>query len=193
MQEPPINLDLIHKLDQLCLQYSGYQEGNLCYRGGSDPGTLEPAFLGKRQLWSQLCTNYTQCIEVGVNAGHSAVIALESNPNLSYTGIDACIHRYVKPCAALIAQCYPHRFRLLAGGSSLWLPVVEHPGVATIISIDGEHTVNQLRQDITHAQDLAQSGDIIWIDDMDNLELCALVRSSFPTVALLCDVAIISV
>lgn len=186
------SLDLIQKLDQLCLQYSRYQEGNLCYRGGNDPGTWEPDFSAKRQLWQQLCRLHSYCIEVGVNAGHSAVLALEANPNLRYTGIDVCIHRYTKPCCELIALFYPGRFQFLAGGSSLWLPKIDHPGQPTLFSIDGEHSVRQLTQDLVHVRSLACSGDTIWIDDMDRVDLRSTVDSFFSRVDFLYDVAVIN-
>ena len=44
-------------------------------------------------------------LEVGVNGGHSAFLALTSEPGLEYHGVDICEYAYVKPAVAWLQVC----------------------------------------------------------------------------------------
>jgi len=181
MQEPRVDQDLIRTLDTIAWRTSGYQEGSLYHPGGTTQDfSYHGPFLAKRQAWAELCRQYPHCVEVGVNAGHSAVLALESHPDLSYTGIDVGIHRYTRLCAEILHNHYGSRFQFYLGGSSLWLPRVPRSADPTVFSIDGGHQRRQLEQDLYHVTGRLVKGDAVWIDDMDRPELRAAVLEYFP-------------
>lgn len=181
MQEPATNHDLISSLDHISHRAAGYQEGNLYHLGGRNLDLdYHPGFLAKRCAWAELCQQYQYCIEVGVNAGHSAVLALESRPDLHYTGIDVCIHRYTRLCAEVLSHHYGSRFQFHRGGSSLWLKRVSRALEPTLFSIDGDHSRRQLEIDLALLTPRLIPGDTVWIDDTDRPELALVVREYFP-------------
>ena len=64
---------------------------------------LAPA---RRNLWR--ATRFKKSmIEIGVNACHSALVALSANPQLVYTGVDINIHKYTRPCVDYLETEFP--------------------------------------------------------------------------------------
>jgi hypothetical protein len=61
-------------------------------------------------------------LEIGFNAGHSALLALSANPQLAFYAIDICWHEYTKRCAEFLAVEFPGRFHFFAGDSREMLP-----------------------------------------------------------------------
>ena len=61
-------------------------------------------------------------LEVGVNAGHSALLVLSSTPRLEYYGVDVMSHRYTIECVDFLKGEFPGRVHLFPGDSSEVLP-----------------------------------------------------------------------
>ena len=72
---------------------------------------LAPA---RRNLW-RAARFKKRLLEVGVNAGHSALLALSSNPRLEYYGVDIMSHRYTIECVDFLKGEYPGRVHLFPG------------------------------------------------------------------------------
>ena len=51
----------------------------------------------KRDSFRRAITGRRRLLEIGVNGGHSAYLALTSNPDLEFHGVDICEHKYVSP------------------------------------------------------------------------------------------------
>jgi len=121
-----------------------------------DP-TLAPA---RRNLW-RASRFKRSMLEVGVNAAHGALLALSGNPDLTWTGVDICLHDYVEPCVAYLAQEFPGRVRFFRGDSREALPrIATHlpEWEFDLFHVDGGHTDELCRADISNCLRLARGG-----------------------------------
>jgi|ERR1700722_9071668 hypothetical protein len=118
---------------------------------------LAPA---RRNLWR--ATRFKKSmIEIGVNACHSALLALSANPRLVYYGVDIDIHKYTRPCVNYLAQEFPGRVHYYPGDSREVLPylAVHHPELDfDIFHVDGGHTSEVCHADVSNCLRLAQRG-----------------------------------
>ena len=120
-------------------------------------------------------------MEIGFNAGHSALLALACNPGLRYVGVDICEHDYTKECARYLAGVFDARFKLIEGDSRDVLPHLATHGrnmSFDIFHLDGGHEVATCRSDISHVIRLADAGSTLVLDDT-NLAHISEVYSEF--------------
>jgi hypothetical protein len=121
-----------------------------------DP-SLAPA---RRNLW-RASRFKRSMLEVGVNAGHGALLCLSANPDLVWTGVDIGLHAYVEPCVAYLAQEFPGRVRFFKGDSREALPrlATHRPELDfDLFHVDGGHTDELCRADISNCLRLARGG-----------------------------------
>jgi hypothetical protein len=138
------------RLNEIMLQHSDKPEGNLFYLNHRRLQSLDvirenritPDFREKRFNFLLATQGKNYLLEIGFNAGHSALIALEANPQLSYIGIDIARHAYTRPCAAYLEKEFAGRFELLIGPSAQILPqFCKDPRVGRVdlLHCDGGH------------------------------------------------------
>jgi predicted O-methyltransferase YrrM len=99
--------------------------GNLFYgHHQPDYATSPPSaiYRAKRERMRQALRGSTRLLEVGVNGGHSAYLALTANPSLEFHGVDICTCPYVKLAVAWLEKEFPGRVFLHAGDSMKVLP-----------------------------------------------------------------------
>ena len=118
---------------------------------------LAPA---RRNLWR--ATRYKQCmIEIGVNAGHSALLSLSANQDLIYHGVDINSHQYTLPCVEYLMSEFPGRVHFHPGDSRDVLPYLatHHAELDfDIFHVDGGHTTEICHADISNCLRLAKRG-----------------------------------
>jgi hypothetical protein len=56
----------------------------------------DPIYRYKRPNYLRYVTSGRCLLEIGFNAGHSALLALTANQYLTYTGIDICKYKYTR-------------------------------------------------------------------------------------------------
>lgn len=86
--------------------------GNLCYDHLQEDYVENPPnmiFRSKRDRFRKAVEGCTRMLEVGVNGGHSAYLALTSNPMVEFHGIDICEHAYVPAAVAQLKKEFPGR------------------------------------------------------------------------------------
>ena len=110
-------------------------------------------------------------LEVGVNAGHSALLALSSNPRLEYYGVDIMSHAYTAECVDFLKGEFPGRVHLFTGDSREVLPwlVSRRAELAfDIFHVDGGHTDEVCRSDMSNCIRIAggQRGRHVLLDDV---------------------------
>eukprot|EP00439_Symbiodinium_sp_Y106_P077882 s410_g16.t1 len=98
-------------------------EGSILYMHHSlDPN---PKNLPKqRNLWSlaaSLPLEDSVAVEIGFNAGHSALLMLTAHPKLQLIAFDLCEHAYTKPCFDILAAAFPGRLRLAVARFGAWV------------------------------------------------------------------------
>jgi hypothetical protein len=110
-------------------------------------------------------------LELGVNAGHSALLALPSNPRLEYYGVDIMSHAYTAECIDFLKGEFPGRVHLFTGDSREVLPwlVSRRAELAfDIFHVDGGHTDEVCRSDMSNCIRIAsgQRGRHVLLDDV---------------------------
>ncbi len=148
-------------------------EGNLFYADQSSDFAGQPPSAAlapaRRNLW-RACRFKTRMLEVGVNAGHSALLALSCNPNLQYYGVDIVDHDYTVPCVDYLKGEFPGRIHLFPGDSRDVLPWLADRGETDydLIAIDGGHTSEVCLSDMTNAVRMSagEKGRHLLLDDV---------------------------
>lgn len=131
---------------QRALEWAGKRvavNGNLFY-GHLKPdwpdGPYMPEFDEKRRNFVALARHSTSLLEIGVNGGHSLLLALMANPDLQVTGIDVCerlgrdwahVEVYVPAAFTWLQYHFPDRVRFIKGHSTIEVPrlVIEEPSL----------------------------------------------------------------
>lgn len=115
--------------------------GNLCYehRQADFVDALpNPILRSKRDRFRRAVEGRTKMLEVGVNGGHSAYLALTSNPVLEFHGVDICDHAYVRPAVAHLQNEFPERVFFYEGSALEVLPTLPNRGQRfDLFHIDG--------------------------------------------------------
>jgi len=134
-----------------------YWHGETIHRDRPPAVDLAPA---RRNLWR--ATRFKKSmLEVGVNAGHSALLALSGNPDLVFHGVDIGSHRYTAPCVDYLAEQFPGRVHYYRGDSREALPyLATHRAELDfdIFHVDGGHTDEVCRADVSNCIRLARGG-----------------------------------
>jgi hypothetical protein len=143
--------------------------GNLCYfdrsttylhappdpRRGPKHETLFKALAGKDHLF-----------EIGFNAGHSALLALERSA-ARVTSLDAGFNPYTPEAAEFLRREYPDRFGFLLRDSRRMLELRDAVDFTNVdlYHIDGGHSARVFRSDIAAVLQLSRPGAWILVDD----------------------------
>lgn len=108
--------------------------------------------------------NFTNILEIGFNAGHSAVLFLELFPNATVTSVDLGIHTYIQQAEQLIQKWYPGRHKLIIGDSRQVIPTLSSK--YDMIFIDGGHMDDIPKTDLLNCRKLATKDTILFMDDI---------------------------
>jgi hypothetical protein len=87
-------------------------EGNIFYADGDERYAERPPAAqlapARRNVWRAVRFK-ERLLEVGVNAGHSALLALSSSPIIEYYGVDVMSHPYTAECVDFLKGEFPGR------------------------------------------------------------------------------------
>ncbi len=144
-----------------------YQDKNcdIVYEGYSGQIPEESLILAR----AVSSTNIKDVLEIGFNAGHSAVTLLANNPHCNVTSIDLGWHPYTKYGKQYVDIAFPGRHKLLIGDST---KVVLEQALALegkkydLIFIDGGHDFPIAKHDLVCSQLLAHTKTILLMDDV---------------------------
>ena len=154
----------LEALNQLVVDSGEVLEGNIFYwdretdfLGRRPVANLTPA---RRNLWR--ATRFKrQMLEIGFNAGHSALLALSGNPALVYHGVDLAEHTYTQPCVEYLQREFPGRVHFWPGDSRETLPYLATQRSDLdfdIFHVDGGHTDDLCRADMSNCLRIARGG-----------------------------------
>ena len=157
------------------VKHSGERlEGNIFYADLDDRDVDRPPDVAlapaRRNAWRAVRFK-ERLLEVGVNAGHSALLALSSNLRLEYYGVDIMSHAYTAECVDFLKGEFPGRVHLFTGDSREVLPwlVSRRAELAfDIFHVDGGHTDDVTRSDMGNCIRIGagQRGRHILLDDV---------------------------
>jgi hypothetical protein len=164
----------LKRIAELVQQSGEHLEGNIFYADLQDRYVDQPPDRdlapARRNVWRAIRFK-ERLLEVGVNAGHSALLALSSNPRLEYYGVDIMSHVYTGECVDFLKGEFPGRVHLFTGDSREVLPwlVSRRAELAfDIFHVDGGHTDEVSRSDMGNCIRIAsgQRGRHILLDDV---------------------------
>ena len=117
-----------------------------------------------------LSKNKIQAMEIGFNAGHSAEVFLENNPEMYLTSFDLGGHAYISTAKEYIDTTYPNRHTLILGESRNTIPEFierqEHSNTTfDLIFIDGGHEYEVVKSDLENCSRLSNADTLVIIDD----------------------------
>ncbi len=131
--------------------------GNLCYQHQAPylDQPPDPAMAAKRLRFRQALVGRHALLELGVNAGHSAYLALTACPELHFYGVDICQFPYTRPAVSWLQERFPGRVTFFAGNGSKVLPTLSGLGITfDAFHIDGAKWTYY--SDLLHAQRLVR-------------------------------------
>ena len=117
-----------------------------------------------------LSKNKIRAMEIGFNAGHSAEVFLQHNPEMILTSFDLGDHSYISTAKEYIDTTYPNRHTLILGDSRTTIPtfIKEHSTeniTFELIFIDGGHEYEVVKSDLENCSKLANPDTLVVIDD----------------------------
>lgn len=131
--------------------------------------TYTDIYKEKRQnivsLFSLKTKSCSKALEIGFNAGFSALLMLLSNPNMTLICADLCEHRYTVPCFQVLKEIFGCRIELIQGSSIDTLSTLFE--TFDIIHIDGGHMDLVVKNDCDHAIRLSTKGSVLIMDDYE--------------------------
>jgi hypothetical protein len=141
--------------------------GNLFYDHHQEDYLGQPPLLilrSKRDRFRQAIAGKTALLEIGVNGGHSAYLALTANPDLQFHGVDICEHAYVRPAVSWLQNEFPGRVHFDEASCLKALPDIHRRGLAfDTFHIDGAKYT--YFADILNCQRIAAPGATVIMDD----------------------------
>ena len=143
-------------------------EGNLICDITSD-NLVDVANTSKINNLLKLAEGKSKICEIGVNAGHSLLLMVSSNPTAEYVLFDLGGHGYTKPCVEYIKNAYPStKITEIYGDSNLTLRDYVASGELNtfdLIHIDGGHETQTVVNDFIYTQFLLNKDGLVIFDD----------------------------
>jgi hypothetical protein len=162
-----IEPELLTELNRLALEGGGAIEGNLFYFGAPETfaDAPNPKRAGKRRNYQFFLLGCRSLLEIGFNAGHSALLALSCNPDLRYMGVDLGRHAYVARCFGLLRERFGDRIDLVTGDSREVMTRFHHRATFDRYHVDGGHSMGVASTDLANVWACAKHGDLVLMDD----------------------------
>lgn len=133
----------------------------------------------KQRIAYSFAQHSNTIIEIGFNAGHSALLYLISNPHSKIYCFDICRHKYTQLCFDYLDRCFPNRLRMCAGASNTTLQEFgkSHPDFrADFINIDACHDQPVQDMDFLLSRQFATDKTLLTFGDVWIIHLWQLWR-----------------
>ena len=168
----------VNKLSEIALSLEDEIMGNIFFarRDARKKIFLNEHLSRKRRSLVLASFNSKNIMEIGFNAGHSALLLLTANPHVKLTCIDICDHKYTVPCYEFLKSIFGDRINLIKSTSVLAFPLLSSTNIdMDLYIIDGSHAVEIAEVDLYNVIQYGKKGSIICFDDTHNPVLRALV------------------
>ena len=118
--------------------------------------------------------------ELGFNAGHSALLFLETLPQARVYSFDLCDGPWTLRNADHVATSYPDRFELMMGDSAETIPAFAWRGIqCDVVFVDGSKDAEHRRADMALFRKFAHNKTVVLLDEVSS---SACIRGSAPCV-----------
>lgn len=164
----PINhhLSVIEKIVRDSLSQGEMFEGNCFYYHNTF--ITDESFFPKHLNIMQVSKTGNNIVEIGFNAGHSALLMLAANKNAHIHAFDICYHPYTKPCIEYLNSQYNNRITLHEGNSHITLKdfVDTNPSYKfDVLHVDGNHEYCHTNIDFFLSKRMSRPGAYCIYDD----------------------------
>jgi hypothetical protein len=169
LESEPTWLERLYELNAVIAATGEHLEGNLFYFNRAHDFAdrpPDPGHRAKRDRFREAVSGRCRMLEVGVNGGHSAFMALSSNPELSYHGVDVCDHAYVVPAVEWLAQEFPGRVTFTKGSSLSVLPELARQRFSFDAFHEDGHKPFYYKDIINCSRMASRDGALIIVDDI---------------------------
>ena len=120
--------------------------------------TLRSSFPGARSV-----------CELGFNAGHSALLFLETLPQARVYSFDLCDGPWTLRNADHVASMYPGRFELIIGDSAETAPAFGTRGIeCDVVFVDGSKDAQHRRVDMALFRKFAHDKTVVFLDEVSS-------------------------
>jgi predicted O-methyltransferase YrrM len=160
----------LRRLNEIAAGAGEALEGNLCYfhqQRDFAHAPPDPRRGARRETFLRALAGRRRMLEIGFNAGHSALLAL-THGDAIVTSIDDCSHAYTEPAAAYLGAAFPGRLRFFKTDSRR-MPMLARElelGSHDLIHIDGGHAPDAFAADIATALACSKPGTLVLVDDL---------------------------
>lgn len=172
------NLENLKKINAIVKSTNEKLEGNCMYEHHSDFKELvnyrgEQMDIKRKNIF-KLSKISKNILEIGFNAGHSALLYFYSNPNIKLLSFDICSHIYTQKCVNYINEIYDIEF--VKGDSTKTLQLYNRKDLYDIIHIDGGHGVNVAEKDLVNCLNFSHKNTFLIFDDTQHIPLNQLLN-----------------
>ncbi|HEX4437916.1 MAG TPA: class I SAM-dependent methyltransferase [Solirubrobacteraceae bacterium] len=141
----PAWLERLYSLNAVLVAGGEQLAGSICYEHHQEDYERTPPVAAnkeKRERFREACIGRERMLEIGVNGGHSAYVALSANPTLEFHGVDIADHSYVRPAVEWLQNEFPGRVHFHPGSCLDVLPELARQGAKfDLFHVDGaKHT-----------------------------------------------------
>ena len=157
----------IHELNRIIQSTGELLEGNVFYDHHSQDYSINNNFENKRYNLFYQGMLAVDILEIGFNAGHSALLYLIANPYSKIHFFDLGEHDYSRKCFAYLDSVFPNRLTVTWGDSTVTVPAYP-ASVFDFIHIDGGHTRIVAESDFHNCRHFANPETLLMIDDYDH-------------------------
>ena len=173
--------DTLDELNKCAKSFGVTVWGNIFYlQNGTE---MVKSFVQKRSYFCEFAFEVDCIVEIGFNAGHSAMLGLTANDDVVYRSIDFG-QQYTEACYHVLKNRFGDRISLTIGDSADVLPIIKeiYPEIDTLKTgwfIDGDHSYEYFKKDMTNVLNLAKQGDLIFLDDTNQVSIIKALNEYF--------------
>lgn len=146
-------------------------EGDCLYQHQTT--NMLPELVNKQRNIFTLAKSCNKILEIGLNAGHSALLMLLANPNAILYCFDICDHRYTKLCFQYLYENFGGRVMLYEGDSNVTVPMFMKEA-CDLYHIDGSNDYYIANIDFYACRALSKFNSIVIFDDVNMSHLRSL-------------------
>lgn len=160
----------ISKITEIVNRFGGGIEGNLICDVTAD-NHVDEQNRSKIENLITVAKGKKRICEIGVNAAHSLLIMVDSNPTAQYLLFDLNGHAYTEPCIEYIKSVYPStNIEVIYGDTNLTLHNYFKNGTQLrscfdMIHVDGGHELQTVVNDFIYSRLLLKEKGIVVFDD----------------------------
>jgi hypothetical protein len=171
--------DTLEELNKCIKSFGVPIYGNLFYKLNKI-SKMADILIEKRMDFCDFALNSDCIVEIGFNAGHSALLGLTANQDIIYRSVDVG-QPYSEACYNILKSVFGDRISLTIGDSLDVIPTIkeiypEIEGKKVGWFIDGDHSYEYCKQDLDNVLVFAKDDDLIFIDDTNQEQLAKLIN-----------------